>query len=485
MVIKIRNYIGNKYVEPEGEGKYDVYNPALGEVIAKVSESTREEVNNAIDLAHSAFIKWSETPVPDRIKLLFKLQTLMYEHMDEIAEITTKEHGKTFEEAKGDLVRAIQNVESAVAATYSSMGVTNKNISRDIDEELIKVPLGVFAIVSPFNFPAMIPFWFAPYAIALGNTVVIKPSERTPMTMNYIIDLFRRAGIPENVVQLVNGGKDTVDYLIENDKIVGVSFVGSTPVAKYIYSKAKSLKKRVQAGASAKNFVLVMPDADLKSTINNIIGSFFGNAGERCLAGSVLVTFKENHDAVRDLFVQEARKLRVGYGLEKNIDMGPLIRKEHKEKVESYIQSGIDQGAKLLLDGRTLKVDMYPNGFFLGPSIFDDVSLDMKIGQEEIFGPVASIMTVDNFDEAIEKINSSKYGNASSIYTRSGYYAREYVKRVEAGNIGINIGVAAPISFYPFAGMKDSFFGEIHPQGGLEHVDFFTDRKVVISKWYR
>ena len=484
MVRKIRNFIDNEYIEPRNEGKYEVFNPAFGEVIAKVSESTKEEVDNAIDLAQEAFFKWSETPVPDRIKLLFKLQNLLYDHMDEIAEITTNEHGKTFEESKGDLIRAIQNVESAAAATYHSMGVSNKNIANGIDEELIKVPLGVFAIISPFNFPSMIPFWFMPYAIALGNTVIIKPSERTPMTMEYIMGLISKAGIPKNVVQLLNGGKETVDLILENKKIVGVSFVGSTPVAKYVYNKGTSNGKRVQAGASAKNFIVVMPDADLDGSIKNIIGSFFGNAGERCLAGSVLVTFEENHDEVVDKFLKEARGLKVGYGMEKDVDMGPLIRKEHLMRVISYIESGESEGARLLLDGRKIKVEKYPNGFFLGPTIFDDVSIDMKIAKEEIFGPVASIIKAENFEHAIELVNSSQYGNASSIYTRSGYYAREYVKRVNAGNIGINIGVAAPIAFYPFAGMKNSFFGEIHPQGGFEHVDFFTDRKVVIGKWY-
>jgi len=479
----IKNFIGNGYVEPENEGKYEVFNPALGEVTASVAESTREEVDRAVDLAQDAFHRWMNVPIPDRIKILFKLQNLMYENMDKIAEITTNEHGKTFEESKGDLVRAIQNVESAAAATYHSMGVSSKNISEGIDEELVKVPLGVFAVISPFNFPSMIPFWFMPYAVALGNTVIIKPSEKTPMTMEFIMDLVKKAGIPENVVQLLNGGKETVDHILDNKKIVGVSFVGSTPVAKYVYSKGTSSGKRVQAGASAKNFIIVMPDADLEGSMKNIIGSFFGNAGERCLAGSVLVTFRENHEEVTRKFVESAKKIKIGYGMMKDVDMGPLIRKEHLARVLDYIASGESQGAKMLLDGRNVRVEKYPNGFFLGPTIFDDVSLDMKIGKEEIFGPVASIVVAENFEDAIEKVNSSIYGNASSIYTRSGYYAREYVRKVEAGNIGINIGVAAPIAFYPFAGMKSSFFGEIHPQGGSEHVDFFTDRKVVISRW--
>jgi methylmalonate-semialdehyde dehydrogenase [acylating] (EC 1.2.1.27) len=301
--------------------------------------------------------------------------------------------------------------------------------------------------------------------------------------MEKSMELIKKAGIPDNVIQLLNGGKEAVEYILENKKIAGISFVGSTPVAEYVYKKGTSLKKRVQAGASAKNFILVMPDADLEKNIKNIIGSFFGNAGERCLAGAVLVTFEENHDSVVKKFVDAARELRIGYGMEKDVDMGPLIREEHRSKVKEYIESGINEGAKILLDGRKYRNERYPNGFFLGPTVFDYVTEDMRIAREEIFGPVASVIKVDNFDHAIEMINRSRYGNASSIYTSSGYYAREYVKRIKAGNVGVNIGVAAPIAFYPFAGMKDSFFGDLHPQGGLDHILFFTDSKVVISRW--
>ncbi len=480
---KIKNFVDGEYVEPEGNEKYDVYNPAFGEIIAKVSEAKRDEIDQAIDLAYNAQKIWSMVPVTDRIKYLFKLENLMWENIDRIAEITTIEHGKTFEESKGDAIRAIQNVESAAAATYHIMGRNNKNIARDIDEELIREPIGVFAIISPFNFPLMIPFWFLPYAIALGNTVIVKPSEKTPMSMEFAMDLIKKAGIPKNVVQLVNGGSEAVNYILENEKVNGISFVGSTPVAEYVYKKGTSLGKRVQAGASAKNFVLVMPDADLDANIKNIIGSFYGNAGERCLAGAVLVTFPENHNRVLKIFENEARKLKIGYGLEKDVDMGPLIRKDHLERVKGYIEIGEKEGARIVLDGRSYRNESYPNGFFLGPTILDNVTSDMTVAKEEIFGPVASFLTAQNFDDAIEIINKSKYGNASSIYTKSGKYAREYVQRVKAGNIGVNIGIAAPISFYPFAGMKKSFFGDLHPQGGIDHILFFTDSKVVITKW--
>jgi malonate-semialdehyde dehydrogenase (acetylating)/methylmalonate-semialdehyde dehydrogenase len=329
----------------------------------------------------------------------------------------------------------------------------------------------------------MIPYWFLPYAIALGNTVIIKPSEKTPMSIEKTMEFIKKAGIPENVVQLINGGREAVDYLLESKKISGISFVGSTPIAQYVYQKGTANKKRVQAGASAKNFILVMPDADIEKNMENIIGSFFGNAGERCLAGAILVTFPENHDKVVQSFVANAKKIKIGYGMEKGIEMGPLISREHRNRVIGYIESGIEEKAKILLDGRNYKNDKYPDGFFLAPTIFDYVTNDMKLAKEEIFGPVGGVLEVKNFDEAMDVINSSRYGNASSIYTNSGYYAREYVLRVQAANIGVNIGVAAPIAFYPFAGMKDSFFGDLHPQGGMDHILFFTDSKVVISKW--
>jgi malonate-semialdehyde dehydrogenase (acetylating)/methylmalonate-semialdehyde dehydrogenase len=479
----VKNFVDGKYVLPEKDGKYDVFNPAFGEVIAKVAEAKREEVDLAVDLAYDAQKKWMNVPLPDRIKMLFKLETIMWDHLDEISEITTNEHGKTFEESKGDAIRAIQNVESAAATTYNIMGSYNKNIANGIDEELIREPIGVFAVISPFNFPLMIPYWFMPYAIALGNTVVMKPSEKTPLSIEKSMEFIKKAGIPENVVQLVNGGKEAVGFILENKKISGISFVGSTPVAEYVYKKGIASRKRVQAGASAKNYILVMPDADIDKYMSNIISSFFGNAGERCLAGAVLMTFPENHEKVLKSFLEQAKKLKIGYGMEKDIGLTPLIRKEHRERVINYIESGIEEGADIILDGRSYRNEKYPNGFFLGPTIFDSVSQDMKIAREEIFGPVASIMTAHNFEEAIEKINNSIYGNASSIYTSSGYYAREYSSRVKAGNIGLNIGVAAPIAFYPFGGMKDSFFGDLHPQGGLDHILFFTDSKVIISRW--
>ena len=479
----IKNYVNSKFEDGEGQEMYEVFNPAFGKRIAHVREGKREEINRAIDEAHDAQTKWQQVPVSDRIKFLFRLENLMWNRLDQIAEVTTNEHGKTFEESKGDVVRAIQNVESAAAASYQLMGRNNKQIASGIDEELVRVPLGVFAVISPFNFPVMIPFWFFPYAVTLGNTVVIKPSEKTPMSMEMIMNLVKDSGYPEGVIQLVNGGKEVVDFILENKKIAGVSFVGSTPVAEYVYKKGTSNRKRVQGGASAKNYILVMPDADLDGSIDNMIGSFYGNAGERCLAGSVLVTFPENHDKVLNAFKRRAKELKLGYGMEKNTDMGPLIRRDHMERVERYIDAGRNEGGKIVLDGRDSRCSKYPEGFFLGPSIIDNVAEGMTVMNEEIFGPVASFHTSDSFEHALEVINKSRYGNASSIYTTSGKSAKKFSETIEAGNIGVNVGVAAPIAFYPFSGMKDSFFGDLHPQGGDDGVSFFTERKVIISKW--
>jgi len=479
----VKNFINGEFSEPLGNEKYDVFNPAFGEKIASVGEAKREEVDKAVEIAVEAQRKWERVPIPDRIRYIFRLEALMRENIDIVSEITTNEHGKTFDESRGDMIRAIQNVEAAASSVYNIMGRNNRNVADGIDEEMIRIPIGVFGIVSPFNFPVMIPFWFMPYAVALGNAVVIKPSERTPMSMEKIMEIVKKSGIPPGVVQTVNGGREAVDYLLENKHLKGISFVGSTKAAEEVYRKGTVNRKRVQAGASAKNFVLVMPDADLESNIGNIIGSFYGNAGERCLAGSVLVAFPENHDSVLKIFEREARRLKVGYGMEKGVNMGPLIRKEHLERVKGYIDLGEEEGANIVLDGRKFADEKHINGYFLGPTILDGANRNMRVSQEEIFGPVASVLTVHSFEEAIDTINSSRYGNASSIYTASGFYAREFTERVEAGNIGVNIGVAAPIAFYPFSGMKESFFGDIHPQGGEEIFYFFTERKVIISKW--
>ena len=483
MEYSVYNYINGKSVENAGDSEFNVYNPAFGKVIGTVHDTGKEEVDRAVDHAYEAYLKWSKISITDRIKYLFRLENLMRDNADELAKMVTIEHGKTYNEAYAEVQRAIENVEAACSSTYNIMGRNSMNISAGIDEELIRVPMGVFAAIAPFNFPVMVAFWFIPFAVGLGNTIIVKPSEKTPLTLQKTIELFNQAGFPPGVISIVNGAVNTVNALLNNNKIAGVSFVGSTGTARYIVNTATANHKRSQAGASAKNYELVMPDADAATVVPHLISSFYGNAGERCLAGSVLVTLPENHKKVVDLFKKEAEKLKLGYGLDKDVTLGPLIRAEHKERVLSYIDSGIEEGAELTLDGRKFNAGKYSSGYFLGPSIFDNAHPDMKIIREEIFGPVASVIEAKNLDDAIEIINKSRYGNASTIFTKSGESAQKYLENVNAGNIGINIGVAAPIAFYPFAGYKDSFFGDLHAQGGPDHVMFYTDSKVVIKRW--
>ena len=483
MEYDVFNYINGKREENIGNSEFDVYNPAFGEKIATVYDTEKENVDKAVDQAYDAFLKWSKVPITDRIKFLFRLENLMRENADELARMVTIEHGKTFKESQGEVMRAIENVEAACSSTYNIMGRNSKNIAGGIDEELFRVPMGVFAAIAPFNFPIMVAFWFIPYAVGLGNTIIVKPSEKTPLTLQKTIDLFNQAGFPAGVISIVNGSVNTVNAILYNKKISGVSFVGSTGAAKYIVSTAAANHKRAQAGASAKNYELVMPDADLDKVVPHLISSFYGNAGERCLAGSVLVTLPENHKKLVDKFKKAAEKLKLGYGLDDDVTLGPLIRSEHRDRVLKYIDSGVNEGANLTLDGRKFSAGKYSSGYFRAPSIFDNAHPDMRIVREEIFGPVASVVEAKNIDDAIEIINRSQYGNASTIFTKSGEYAEKYIEGVQAGNIGVNIGVAAPIAFYPFAGYKDSFFGDLHAQGGPDHIMFYTDSKVVIKRW--
>ena len=480
---KVKNFVDNGVKESESSIYFDVYNPAFGKVIAQVPDSTTEEVRHAIDSAQEAFEKWRKVPVTERIKYLFRLENLMRQKREDLARMVTTEHGKTYSEALAEVDRAIENIESACASTYHIMGKNNLDVAHDVDESLYRVPMGVFAIVAPFNFPLMVPFWFIPYAIGLGNTVVVKPSEKVPLSMQMTYGLFKEAGFPAGVVNVINGAKPTVNEFISNPKVRGISFVGSTPTGTYIYNEGTRNGKRVQAGMSAKNYELVMPDANVSDAVGSMIRSFFGNAGERCLAGSVIVTLPENHDSVVKSFVNSAKKLKIGYGLDEDTDIGPLIRRENQERVLSYVENGKDEGAKVLLDRSKEYPETFRNGFFVGPVVFDNANSEMSIVTDEIFGPVASVLEAENFDDAIDLINRSKYGNASTIFTSSGSFARRFVNEVEAGNFGINVGVAAPISFYPFAGYKGSFRGDLHAQGGDDHIFFFTERKVVISRW--
>ncbi len=479
----VKDFVNGEFADNIPGTEYKVFNPAFGKHIASVNGAEKDRVDTAVEFANEAFNKWSTTPITERLKYLFKLVSLMSEEIDDIAEIITIEHGKTFQESKGEVMRAIENIQSACSSTYHIMGRNNKNIAYGIDEELFRTPIGVFAVIAPFNFPIMIPFWFVPYAVGLGNTIVVKPSEKVPLTMQMAARLIKRAGFPNGVISTVNGSAETVNAILDNKHVAGVSFIGSTRAGRYVYQKATSQHKRAQAGTSAKNYELVLPDAKLGSAIGNLISSFFGNTGQRCLAGSVLVTLPENHDVVVKAFTKAAAKIKVGYGLDKAVTMGPLNRKDDLDRVESYIEAGEHEGARLLLDGRDVRPKKYPEGYFIGPSVFDEVNTNMKIVKEEIFGPVACIMQAEGLDDAIEKINLSEYGNASTIFTTNGAHSNKFISEVKVGNVGVNVGVVAPIAFYPFGGLKDSFFGDLHAQGGEDHIMFFTERKVVVSRW--
>ncbi len=476
------NYIDGEFKPSISDKRLKIYNPALDEVIGEVPIATDDEVSEAIDSAYEAFHKWREVPITKRIQYLFRIKEILENHFEEISRVVTQNHGKTIHEARGDMRRTIENVEAAISAAYTlAKGEYMHNIAEGIDEYMVREPLGVFAIVTPFNFPTMIPFWFIPYAIVTGNTVVVKPSEITPAPFNFLMELIHReAGLPKGVINVIHGDGSVVEAMLRNKKIVGVASVGSSQTAERIYRLAGEYGKRSLNGGGAKNFVVVMPDADLERYMPTIISSFFGNAGQRCLAGSNLVLVGDIYDKALRLFIESALKLKLGYGLDESVDMGPLVTSKARERVIKYIERGVEEGAKLILDGRGVRVPEYPRGYFLGPTVFVDVVPEMIIAKEEIFGPVANVIKAASLDEAIEMINKSEYGNAASIFTRSTENARKFVSSVDAGNIGVNIGIPAPVAFFPFAGRKRSFYGVLHPQ--IDTIDFFTDKKVVIVR---
>ncbi len=478
----LKNYIDGEWVESSGE-MLEVDNPATGEVIARVPLSTPKEVDQAVAAAKAAFEEWRETPPLVRARYMFRLKGLMEEHFEDLARTIVKEHGKTIDEARGEMRRAIENVEVAMAVPSLMMGYNAEDIAVGIDEEAVLQPVGVFCCVAPFNFPAMVPFWFLPYAVACGNTYIVKPSEVCPVSQNRLFELMDEVDFPPGVVNLVNGSKDTVDALLTHPDVAGVSFVGSTPVAKHIYRTAAAHGKRAQCQAGAKNCLVVMPDAVLERAVPNIISSAFGTAGQRCLAGALVLAVGEVYEPLKAQLVEAASRIKVGYGLDEGTQMGPVVSKRALDRILGYIEKGLEEGAELVLDGRGVRVEGYPNGYFVGPTIFDKVRPEMTIAREEIFGPVLGIIPVADFDEALEVIDGIPYGNAASLFTASGKWAREFKYRVKCGNIGINIGIAAPIASFPFGGMKDSFFGDLHGQG-RDAIQFFTDRKVVITRWF-
>jgi malonate-semialdehyde dehydrogenase (acetylating)/methylmalonate-semialdehyde dehydrogenase len=479
----IKNYIDGQWVESKSTETLVVENPATTEVLAHVPLATPSEVKTAIQAASNAFQEWRETPPLTRARYMFRLKDLMEEHFEDLARTIVEEGGKCFDEARGEVRRGIEQVEVAAGIPSLMMGYNLEDIAVGIDEYVIRQPLGVFCVIAPFNFPLMVPLWFWPYAVACGNTYVVKPSEQVPLSQRMLFELVDEADFPEGVINMVNGAKGVADTLLESPDVQGVSFVGSTPVGRLIYQKAAENGKRAQCQAGAKNFIVVMPDADLDRTIPALITSFYGCAGERCLSGSVLLAVGDVYERVKEKFVGAASRLKVGYGLDETVQMGPVISEKHRKRVLGYIATGLEEGAKLVLDGRGVHVEEYPNGYFIGPTVFDEVSPEMSIANEEIFGPVASIIKVKDLDEAIDVIHANPYGNASSIFTSSGKWAREFRYRVQAGNIGVNIGIVAAMAFFPFAGSRDSFFGDLHGQG-RDAIDFFTEKKLVIERWF-
>ncbi len=478
----LKNYIDGQWVESNSPNFMDVINPATGLSIAKVPFGCREDIQQATQSAKEASAAWRNTPATQRVQYLFKMKQILEANTELIAEICTKECGKTFAESKAEMVRAVENIEVACGIPTLLQSAFSEDIATGVDEFVIRQPIGIGACIAPFNFPIMIPFWFMPYAIACGNTYIVKPSEKVPMTMAKIFELFEPVNLPKGVLNMVHGGRDAVDAILEHPAIAAISFVGSTPVAKHVYQTGTLNGKRVQAQGGAKNAVVVMPDADEETTVRIISDSAFGCAGQRCLAASVVITVGKSSETIPAKLIAMAKTKKTGYGMASDVDMGPVITKESKDRIEAIIQSGVEEGAQLLLDGRDVTVPGFEDGYFIGPTIIDNVSTSGTLYQTEIFGPVLSIIHVDTLDEAIEVINQNRYGNSACIFTSSGSAARKFRHNTLAGNIGVNIGVAAPMAFFPFSGWKESFFGDLHGQSA-HAVEFYTQTKVVIERW--
>ncbi len=479
---KIQNYINGQWQAPNGSAGSPILNPATQEVLAEFHNSSSGEVQQAAEAAQTAFLSWRNTPAEDRVQPLFKLLASLRTEQESIAEIITQECGKTFKESMGELTRAIENVEVACGIPSLSQGLFSEDIASGIDEIMIRQPVGVSVVICPFNFPAMIPFWFMPYALACGNPVIVKPSERVPLTMQAIFELIEQAGFPPSVVQMIHGGVETVQGLIDHPAVKSVSFVGSTPVAKKVYARATALGKRAQCQGGAKNPTVVMPDADPEMSIRILADSAFGCAGQRCLATSLVIPVGEAKEWLLPGIAKAAKERSVGNGLDEAVQMGPVISPESKARIENLIHEGELEGAEVLVDGRGASIPGYEQGNFIRPTVLSDLPPEGKLAQTEIFGPVLGVMPMQSLDKAIDWINRSAYGNMACIFTSSGASARQFRHDAQAGNIGVNIGVAAPMAFFPFTGWKDSFFGALHGQA-QDAVEFFTQKKVVVERW--
>jgi malonate-semialdehyde dehydrogenase (acetylating)/methylmalonate-semialdehyde dehydrogenase len=480
-VRQLGHFAGGRWIDSRASETQDVINPATGAVLARVPLGGAADVDAVVAACAAAFPAWRATPPAQRVRPLFKLKQLLEDHFDELARTVTREHGKTVDEARGSVRRGIDNVERACGIPSLLMGEALEDVGHDVDCEAVRQPLGVYAAICPFNFPAMVPLWFMPYAIACGNTFVLKPSEQVPLSAALLVDLVHEAGIPAGVIGLVNGGRAAVDAVLDHRQIQGVSFVGSSPVAQYVYRRAAETGKRVQALGGAKNFVVVMPDADLDQAAEAVAESAYGNAGERCLAGSVVLAVGDVADPLRERLAARARGYRVGDGLEPHVDMGPLISTAHRDRVVGYIEDGVAAGADLVVDGRPVVAEK-PEGSFLGATLFDRVDPKMRVAQEEIFGPVLCMIRVPTLESALATMHAHPLANATSIFTTSGKHARQFRYSADASMIGVNIGVAAPMAYFPFGGAKGSFFGDTKAHG-MDAIGFYTDKKVVISRW--
>jgi malonate-semialdehyde dehydrogenase (acetylating) / methylmalonate-semialdehyde dehydrogenase len=479
------NYIAGRWTPAQAATEIlDVTNPSTGETLARVPLSGAADLDAAVQAARAALPEWRAVSTIARARKLFDLRERLVARHDEMARMVTTEMGKTIADATAEVARMIEMVEAACAIPTTMQGRILEDVSRNIDAETIRQPVGVCAAIVPFNFPAMVPFWFLPFAIACGNTFVLKPSEQVPLTQQIAFEELDALGLPAGVVNLVNGGREIVEGILEHPGIDAVSFVGSAPVAKLVYEGAAKHGKRVQALGGAKNHMVVMPDAVIDKTVDGILGSAFGAAGQRCMAGSVVVTVGDAHEQLIGPLVEATRALHVGDGLDESSEVGPVISCAARDRISDWIQRGVDAGATLAVDGRGITGEgITPDGAFLGPTVLDDVRPEMKIAQEEVFGPVLCVIHAESLDQAIQIVNASRFGNGTSIFTESGASVRRYRHEVEAGMIGVNIGVAAPVAFFPFSGWKDSFLGDLHAHGA-DGVEFFTRKKTVTSRYF-
>ena len=476
---QVSNYVNGAWARTQATDYLDIINPATGETLAQSPLGGAADVAAAVEAAKAAFPGWRRTPPQERIQYLFRMKALLVEHTNEIARTISLENGKTLAEARAELQRGVENVEVACGIPTLMQGYNSEDVARGIDEIMIRQPLGVVAAITPFNFPAMIPFWFLPYAIACGNTFVLKPSERVPLTMRLVFDLFSQLGLPPGVLGMVNGGRSAVDALLDHPDVRAISFVGSTPVAKYVYGRGSANGKRVQCQGGAKNFAVIMPDADLETATKIVSDSAFGCAGQRCLAISAAIAVGSVQREFREAVAAATSSIKVGSGLEDGVEMGPVISGESKARIEALIEKGAAEGARVLLDGRS---GGSGPGYFVHPTVLDGVQPSSELSRIEIFGPVLSVLHAESLDRALEILGASAYGNAASIFTSSGATARKFRYEAQAGNIGVNIGIAAPMAYFPFSGWKDSFMGVMHGQG-RDGVEFYTDKKVVIERW--